>query len=497
MPRSADYARVELVAGEEPEPSPLPDSDTPFRILLMGDFSGRAGQGLEDASLQGRRPIFVDRDNFEQVMEKLGVSLPCLTFAELDDFHPDRLYRQLPVFSGLRRLRERLEDRATFAAAAAEMRAWSTPEKPQPEKPAPAPDLARLAPDQLFSRMLDEAAPSDAPVPQAPDPFDLLLRDIVTPHLEPKADPRQPELLAQVDDTVSEQMRAILHHPDFQAVEAAWRALFFLVRRMETDTGLKLYILDVSKDELAPLSGAGSLAETPLYGIVVEQSVGTPGAEPWAVLAGNYTFGNSAEDVLLVRALGRVARAAGAPFMAAAGPRVLGCAGFGGELEPRSWKPDPQADAAWQALRRSAEAEWVGLALPRFLLRLPYGSDTDSTEAFDFEEMPGKPVHEDYLWGNPVFACLEVMSRGFSHSAWEFRPDAFPDIEGLPAHIYKEKGESVLKPCAEALLTERAIEAITDKGLMAWLSMKGGDRIRLLRFQSIADPATALPGRWR
>ena len=176
----------------------------------MGDFSGRAGQGLHDSSLQGRRPIFVDRDNFEQVMEKLGVSLPCLTFAELDDFHPDRLYRQLPVFSGLRRLRERLEDRATFAAAAAEMRAWGTPEKPAPEKPAPAPDLARLAPDQLFSRMLDEAAPSDAPVPRAPDPFDLLLRDIVTPHLEPKTDPRQAELLAQVDETVSAQMRG---HP--------------------------------------------------------------------------------------------------------------------------------------------------------------------------------------------------------------------------------------------------------------------------------------------
>jgi type VI secretion system protein ImpC len=495
MPRSAEYARVEIEAGVEPEPFPLPDSDTPFRILLMGDFSGRASRGICDPSLRGRRPVFVDRDNFDSVMEKLGVELPCVRFAELDGFHPDRLYRELPVFHSLRDLRERLEDRATFQAAAAEMRALGAVERAAPAAPAPAPDLARLSPDQIFSRMLDEAAPEEAPAPRAPDPFDLLLREIAAPHLEPKPDPRQPELLAQVDETVSAQMRAILHHPEFQALEAAWRALFFLVRRMETDTGLKLYILDVSKAELEPLAAATSLAETPLYGLVVEQSVGTPGAEPWAALAGDFTFG--VEDAPLVRALGRMARAAGAPFLAAAGPRVLGCPGVAASPDPRAWLPGPQSAAVWDALRRTPEAEWVGLALPRFLLRLPYGAATDSTETFEFEEMPAAPAHEDYLWGNPVFACLELIGRGFSHYAWEFRPDAFHDVEGLPAHIYKENGEPVLKPCAEALLTDKAAQAIADKGLMAWLSMKGGDRIRLVRFQSIADPATALPGRWR
>ena len=495
MPRSADYARVELETGEQPEPLPPPDSDTPFRILLMGDFSGRAGRGICDPSLRGRRPILVDRDNFDQVMEKLRVELPSVRFAGLDDFHPDSLWRRLPVFASLRALRERLENRATFQAAAAEMRSWSAA-APAPQA-APAPDLARLKPGQLFSRMLDEAAPEEAPAPRRADPFDLLLRDIVAPHLEPRPDPRQGELVTQVDETVSAQMRAILHHPEFQVLEAAWRALFFLVRRMETDTGLKLYILDATKAELAPLAAAGSLAETPLYGIVVEQSIGTPGGEPWSVLAGDYTFENSADDMLLVRALGRVARAAGAPFLAAASPRVLGCVSLAAAPEPRQWQARPEADAAWQALRRTAEADWVGLALPRFLLRLPYGAGTDSTEAFDFEEMSGPPAHEDYLWGNPVFACLELIGRGFSHYGWQFRPDAFHEIEGLPAHVYKDNGEAALKPCAEALLTDRAAEAITDRGLMPWLSMKGGDRIRLLRFQSLADPATALPGRWQ
>lgn len=110
--------------------------------------------------------------------------------------------------------------------------------------------------------------------------------------------------------------------------------------------------------------------------------------------------------------------------------------------------------------------------------------------------MPAAPAHEDYLWGNPVFACLELLARGFSHYGWELRPDAFHEVEGLPAHLRRENGEAVLQPCAEALLTERAARAITDRGLMTWLSIKDSDRIRLLRFQSIAEPATALPGRW-
>lgn len=318
MARS-EYARVGLDTGEEPEASPLRDSDTPFRMLLMGDFSGRAGRNICDLSLEGRRPLLVDRDNFDQVMDGLRVELPCLRFTGLDDFHPDELYRRLPVFRTLRETRARLEDRSTFEAAADTMRSWKTaPAAP----PAPAEELARLTPDQLFSRMLDEAAPEAAPAAAPPrtDAFSLLLREIVAPHIEAKPDPRMPELLAELDATVSAQMRAIMHHPDFQAVEAAWRALFFLVRRMESGAGLKLYILDVTQAELEPLANTENLASTPLYDIIVERSVGTPGAEPWAVLAGAYTFANGPLDLALVRALGRIARAAGAPFLAAASP---------------------------------------------------------------------------------------------------------------------------------------------------------------------------------
>jgi type VI secretion system protein ImpC len=496
MPRSAEYAKVELDADEQPAPMLTVDSDTPFRILLLGDFSGRASRGAADAKLKGRRPMLVDRDNFDQVLERLEVELPSIRFAELDDFHPDRLYEQLPVFRTLRGTRERLSDRATFPAAAAELREWA-PAPPRPsEKPAPPPELNGLTPDELLARMLDDSPEAIVPS-RAADPFERLLHEIVAPHLEPKPDPQQAELVAQVDETIGGQMRAILHHPDFQSLEAAWRGLFFLVRRLETSADLKLYILDVSKEELAAVTAADDLSDTALYRVIVEQTVGTPGAEPWAVVAGNYTFSGAPDDLLVLRALGRMCRAAGAPFLAGASPAIVGCDTLEGSPDPRTWEPDPRAGLLWKAFRQTPEATWIGLALPRFLLRLPYGESTSSTENFDFEEFPGTPEHEGYLWGNPALACLYLMGEGFSEYGWQFRPDQYHEIDGLPVHLYKQDGESVLKPCAEALLTERAAQAIMEKGLMVLASLKDSDRVRLLRFQSLADPPAALEGRWQ
>ena len=465
------------------------DSDTPFRIAVLGDFTGRASRGVCDPTLNGRRFIAVDRDNFDAVLERLAPSLDGVRFTDIDDFHPDRLYERLPIFHKLRDLRERLEDRATFKQAAEEVQSWKPREQAAPQEPEP--DLGGLSAGQIFDRMLDDLGPGPAVARprRNTDAFDQLLREIVMPYTEPKPDPRKAELVAQVDETVSAQMSAILHHPEFQALEAAWRGLFFLVRRLETGSALKLYILDITKAELAG-------AAEKLYELIVEQSVGTPGADPWALLAGLYTFDNSPEDLAPLRGAGKMARAAGAPFLAAASPRILGCASLAESSDPRSWQPDANRERLWQALRGTPEAAFIGLALPRFLLRLPYGPGANSTERFFFEEMPGQPDHEGYLWGNPALACVALLAEGFSENGWDLRPDACRDVQGLPAYLYKQEGEPVLQPCAEALLTERAADAIMEKGLMPLLTVKGSDRARLARFQSIADPPTALAGRW-
>jgi type VI secretion system protein ImpC len=313
-----------------------------------------------------------------------------------------------------------------------------------------------------------------------------MLRDIVAPYVEPKPDPQHPEVVAQVDQAISGQMRALLHHPAFQALEAAWRGLFFLVRRLPTDVNVKIFLLDIAKPELA-----ADLVAT--FELLVEE---VPGAEPWTVLAGNYTFDQSADDAQLLARMAAVARHAGAPFLAAASTRLLGCDTLDATPAPRQWRLDKDTLESWTALRRLPQAGWLGLALPRFLMRLPYGKQTIPTETFAFEEFPAAPNHEDYLCANPAFACACLLAEAFSESGWDMRPGEISEISGLPAHVYRADGESHLKPCAEALLSEDAAEAILDRGLMPLVSVKGTDAIRLVRFQSIAMPAAPLAGRW-
>jgi type VI secretion system protein ImpC len=135
--------------------------------------------------------------------------------------------------------------------------------------------------------------------------------------------------------------------------------------------------------------------------------------------------------------------------------------------------------------------------VPRFLLRLPYGHDTEPLESLAFEEADELLEHEAYLWGNPAFACVYLLAEAFSHSAWHLRPGIVQDIGNLPLHIYRGGGEALAKPCAEAWLTERAVARILDAGLMPLVSMKNQDSVRLARFQSLTHPPTRLAGRWQ
>jgi type VI secretion system protein ImpC len=492
MPRPSSLAQVEIETGEQSERLEQPEPDAPFHIAILGDFSGRESRSALDSTLQGRKPFLIDRDNFDDVVAGLApeLRLPlgspdgpqvALRFRELEDFHPDHIVNQVKIFRALCETREDLHNPARYESAAAHVRSWSGEIAPTP--PTTAADLSRLSASELFEQALSatEARSSASPA-RAMDDFQALLRDIVAPYAAPKPDPQLPALIAQVDATVSGGMRALLHHPRFQALEAAWRAVFFMVRRLPTDANLKVFVIDIAKPELA-----ADMVAT--FQCLIER---TPRGQPWSVLVGNYTFDHTDDDVQLLGRMAAVARHAGAPFLAAASPCLLGCESLGDMPEPRSWRP--VRAGPWNALRRLPQASWLGLVLPRFLLRLPYGKHTSATETFTFEEFGDAPAHEDYLWGNAALACAGLLGEAFSESGWDLRPGDVNEITGLPLYVSGAGGESSLKPCAEVHLSASAVETILDHGLMPFLS--DVDSIRMVRFQSIAEPLAALSGRW-
>lgn len=508
-----------IVASME-ETRGVPEPETPFRILILGDFSGPDKPGLSGSNQPpaGWRPMEVDRDNFDEVMAKIKPEFRLqltesesdtvtIRFAELDDYHPDALYERLEVFQKFKQIRSKLDNPRTVEAAAKEVRSWMPAEieiapQPVPPKPEPAKAPSGAADTAgLLDQILDASQGRPAETTPAADSteWSAYLRTIVKPYLVPRDDPQQAELESVVDAAAAALMRIIMHHPNFQALESAWRALHFLVYRLETDVRLKLYLLDISKVELAAgLSAAEDLRTTGIYKLLVEQTVETSGGEPWAVMAGNYTFERTRQDAVLLGRMAKIAAAAGAPFIAAAHPNLLGCDSLAQTPDPDDWQTttDEAGDAAWQALQKLPQTAYLGLVLPRFLLRLPYGADTVPLNQFDFEEMADGSNHDDYLWGNPCFACVCLLGQAFSIYGWNLRPGAVQDINNLPMHVFRKAGETRTKPCAEVLLTERAAEIILDKGVMPLLSFRDQDKVRLARFQSPALPPMPLAGRW-
>ena len=398
-----------------------------------------------------------------------------------------------------------MENPATFAEAASQVRSWVADEQETGKSEA---EEAQSSPEQEESdtdtveRLLGKSPGQESPTTPASQSVDInaLIRETVKPYIVPAPDPQQAGLVAQVDQAISGQMRAILHHPDFRQLEATWRMLHFLVSQVETDETLKLYIIDVSKAELAAdLASADALQSTGTYRLLVEQSVGVAGAEPYAVLVGGYTFDQTTEDIRLLQQLARIAQAAGAPLLAAADSHFAGCQSLATTPDPNDWRwqADPASGQLWQEVRQSPEAAYIGLLLPRFLLRLPYGRETDPIDRFDFEEFSPLAGHEQYLWGNSAVICVCLLAEAFREFGWALTGGLGRDLAGIPMHIYTSDGEKHITPCAETILTERAMDVLIGRGLMPVLSIKGRDAVLLPRFQSITEPLSALAGPWR
>jgi len=493
------------------------DDDTSMRILIMGDFSGRANRGLPEggSELSDRRVAAVDVDNFERLLARFSpqLRLPVedsgtemtINFTQMDDFHPDHLYQKLELFQALRQTRTQLLDPATFEAAAAELRR-AAGKRPAAETEAEIQSAAPSRPEESDATTLERVlgATPAGPTPTGPAALDdeiaRMIESVVAPYVLPKADPLQQVYVASVDEAITGQMRRLLHHPDFQAIEAAWRSAYWLISSLETGTDLKVYLLDVSKQELAAdLEATGTdFQASGLYKLLVEKGVQTPGGQPWSLLLGNYTFNAGREDVQLLAALGALASQAGGPFLAAAEAKVLGCHGLAETPDPANWQQlDAETQQRWQALRNSSAAAWLGLALPRILLRLPYGKQTSRTDEFEFEELPDPRGQEAFLWGNPATVCAMLMGASFTERGWSMEPGDLLELDDLPVYVYKEEGESRLLPCAEVCLSERAADAILSRGIMPLLSYKNRGTVRVARFQSLADPPAALSGVWK
>ncbi len=305
-------------------------------------------------------------------------------------------------------------------------------------------------------------------------------------------------MIAEIDQKLSEQVNLIMHHDDFQQVEGAWRGLHSLVNNTETDEMLKIRVMNISKKELGKtLKKFKGTAwdQSPIFKKMYEEEYGQFGGEPYGCLVGDYYFDHSPQDVELLGEIAQVAAASHAPFITAANPSLMQMDSWQELSNPRDLTKIFQTPeyAAWRSLRESDDARYLGLAMPRTLARLPYGSKTDPVEEFDFEEDTEGADHSKYTWANAAYAMAININRSFKEYGWCSRIRGIESggaVEGLPTHTFPTDDGGVDMKCpTEIAISDRREAELANNGFMPLVHKKNSDFAAFIGAQSLQKPA--------
>ena len=457
-----------------------------FRIALLGDFSGRAAKGeLETgADLAKRRPIKFDIDTVEKVIAGFATDLILpigkkgagieVSLSGLDDLHPDELFGKVEMFEELVALKRRLATGSTAKGAVTELREWGKEYGKKVNPPARKSAGNAVPSDRKLSDFARLTGRKGAKAKASP--AEELMARVVGPHIQAMPDPNAAAMQEAVESSLAEAMRLVLHHPEFQSVEAQWRMLDLIARSVETDQKLDIVLYDISAEELAAdLAAQDELTESGFCQLLVES---TPdGRGPFSAVCGLYTFEETPPHAELLGRIAKVAAHVRAPFFAAITPTFLET-----KLEDRH----PLVAEAWDTLRAMPEAGYLGLVSPRFLLRRPYGAKSEPIYEFDFEEFTPEEGLSGMLWANPVALVTILLAQSYRKNGPSLGLGKIMSLGGMPYHYVKDSyGDQVQLPCTERNLTQAKTQATVARGYMPVISVKGRDEVRLGSFNAL------------
>jgi type VI secretion system protein ImpC len=304
-------------------------------------------------------------------------------------------------------------------------------------------------------------------------------------------------MIAAIDRKLTEQLNQIMHHQNFQQLESAWRGLHYLVNNTETDEMLKIRVMNVSKKDLArglkKFKGV-SWDQSPLFKKLYEEEYGQFGGEPYGCLVGDYHFDHSPPDVELLSQIAQISAASHAPFIAGAAPSVMGMSSWQELSNPRDLTKIFQTPeyAAWRSLRESEDSRYLGLAMPRFLARMPYGAKINPVDEFDFEEDTEGADHSKYVWANSAYAIATNITRSFKLFGWCSRirgVESGGALEGLPVHTFPTDDGGVDMKCpTEIAISDRREAELAKNGFMPLLHRKNSDFAAFIGAQSLQKP---------
>ena len=308
--------------------------------------------------------------------------------------------------------------------------------------------------------------------------------------------------IAAIDQKLSAQLNAIMHHERFVQLEGTWRGLNYLVMNSETGTSLKLRVLNVPKRELnRDLTRAVEFDQSQLFKQIYESEFGMPGGEPFGALIGDYQWTAHPDDVETLRLMSQVAAAAFAPFISGAGPRLFGFQEWTELSRPRDLAMtfEGQDYIKWRSLRDSEDARFVNLVMPRVLARLPYGAATKPIDEFAYEEAPYDEAgaalamkHGEYCWMNAAYVMGARLTDAFAKTGFCVAirgAEGGGKVENLPYHVFTtDDGDKDGKCPSEIAITDRREKELSDLGFLPICHYKNTDYSVFFGAQSIQKP---------
>jgi type VI secretion system protein ImpC len=302
------------------------------------------------------------------------------------------------------------------------------------------------------------------------------------------------ERIKKIDELVSGQLNEVLHAPQFQKLEATWRGLRFLVSETETGPMLKIKVFNASKAELLDDFNSNAFDQNALWKKIYEHEYGMFGGVPFSAMLGDYEFTRSSQDIKLLEHMSTVAAGAHAPFLSAASPDLLDLGDYTELNEPTSLgeKFESTTFANWNAFRQTEDSRYVALALPRMLLREPYGKDTIPVNAFNYEEGIDGKTHGNYLWGNAAYALGSKVTQAFAKYNWCATIRGVESgglVQHLPVHNFKtDSGNTVMKCPTEVQIPDRREKELADLGFAPLVHQKGMPNAAFFSVQSAQKP---------
>ncbi|MBK8480729.1 MAG: type VI secretion system contractile sheath large subunit [Proteobacteria bacterium] len=302
-------------------------------------------------------------------------------------------------------------------------------------------------------------------------------------------------VIAEIDRRIGKQVDHILHHPDFQKIESAWRGLKLLVDRTDFRENIRISLLQATKQELLDdFEDATEIPTSGLYRQVYTAEYGQFGGKPYGAMVCNYQFGLGNSDITLLRHLAAVGAMAHAPVIAAASPTL-----FGAEEKDFSNLPylkdleglfEAPQYTKWKGLRETEDARYLGLVMPRFLVRPPFKAEEGRVRTFAYDE-DVSASHEHYMWSNAAFAFATRLADSFAKFRWcpnIIGPQAGGTVDDLPIHLYEAMGETKAKIPTEVLISERREYELSEQGLIALTMRKDSDNAAFFSANSLQKP---------